>query len=300
MEWDAIKWANEYKNSNLDRKKELLIDVWKNTLKIVQNGRYFANEEILIDNSKVVENSLFIKNKDIPTINNNNTNYLNVFDTKISILDADCLESARFMKNPVVLNMASYKNPGGGVINGSAAQEENLFRRTNLFYSLYQFAHYSESYKIPKHPVFSYPMGLLDGIYSKDITVFRGSEKNGYYLLSSPFKVSIISVSAMKRPELECGKIKYDVDLNMNRHKIRLILQTAYEQGHTDLVLSAFGCGAYGNPPEQIAQLFKELLDGEYKGYFREIVFAIFDDHNTYRDHNPEGNLKPFKKIFGK
>ena len=295
MEWDAIKWATEYKNSNLDRKKELLIDIWKNTLKIVQNGRYFADEEILIDNSKVLENTLFIKNKDFPTINNNP---LNVFDTKISILDADCLESARFMTNPLVLNMASFKNPGGGVVNGSAAQEENLFRRTNLFYSLYQFAHYSESYKIPKHPVFNYPMGLLDGIYSKNITVFRGSEKNGYYLLSSPFKVSIISVSAMKRPELECGKIKYDVDLNMNRHKIRLILQTAYEQGHTDLVLSAFGCGAYGNPPEQIAQLFKELLDSEYKGYFREIVFAIFDDHNTYREHNPEGNLKPFKKIF--
>lgn len=41
--------------------------------------------------------------------------------------------------NPAVLNMASRKIPGGCVVRGAGAQEECLFRQTNLFRSLYQF-----------------------------------------------------------------------------------------------------------------------------------------------------------------
>jgi uncharacterized protein (TIGR02452 family) len=300
MEWDAIKWSSDYRKSSLEKKKELLINVWKNTVKIVQNERYFADEEILIDSSKVAENTVFFKNKQFPNRYTELENFLNDLpedNVKISIIDADCLESARFLKNPVILNMSSYKNPGGGVVNGSAAQEENIFRRTNLLKSLYQFTHYSEVYGIKKNMSFGYPLLNLDGIYSKDITVFRGSEKNGYYLLSSPFKVSMISVSAVKRPMLKDGKMS-EADLKMNREKIKMIFQISHEQGHREMVLSAFGCGAYGNPPEQIAKIFKDVIENEFAGYFDKIIFAIFDDHNSYREHNPDGNLKPFKKIF--
>lgn len=44
--------------------------------------------------------------------------------------------------NLAVLNMASSMNPGGGVMTGARAQGETLFRRTNLFRSLYQFTEY--------------------------------------------------------------------------------------------------------------------------------------------------------------
>ena len=46
------------------------------------------------------------------------------------------------VKNPVMLNMASRRCPGGGVLNGARAQEETLFRRSNLCVSLYQFDEY--------------------------------------------------------------------------------------------------------------------------------------------------------------
>jgi uncharacterized protein (TIGR02452 family) len=292
MEWDAIKWAQTYKTSNLNRRKELLIDVWENTIKIVKNGKYFSDGEVIIDNSKVCQNSLFTENGPIydPT-------GINDFKTEILVMDADCLDVARTMENPIVLNMASYKNPGGGVINGSSAQEENLFRRTNLFKSLYQYVDYAHQYGIEQNSKYKYPLGDYGAIYSKDITVFRGSEKNGYYLLSHPFKCAFISVPAIKRPELKNRRMNEN-DFSKTKQKIRRIFQFAHENGHRDLVLSAFGCGAYGNPPEQIASIFKELLDTEYKGVFHKIVFAIYDDHNSYKEHNPDGNLKPFKKIF--
>jgi hypothetical protein len=63
------------------------------------------------------------------------------------------------------------------------------------------------------------------------------------------------------------------------------------------VILSAFGCGAYGNPPKHMARLFKETISGHFKGVFKEIIFAIFDDHNAYK-LDPDGNLTSFAKVF--
>ena len=74
--------------------------------------------------------------------------------------------------------------------------------------------------------------------------------------------------------------------------------------GHDAIVLSAFGCGAFCNPPTTVAQLFWEVISSEYAGgvekpkTYRQIVFAIFDDHNANRRHNDEGNLIPFQRRF--
>jgi hypothetical protein len=38
---------------------------------------------------------------------------------------------------------------------------------------------------------------------------------------------------------------------------------------------SAFGCGAFCNPPDHMAELFRDVLE-EYRGCFKHICFAIF------------------------
>jgi uncharacterized protein (TIGR02452 family) len=77
------------------------------------------------------------------------------------------------------------------------------------------------------------------------------------------------------------------------------MLDIALENGNDSLVLSAFGCGAYGTPPKEMARLFHEVLDSEkYKGVFNKIVFAIINLPSTNGTHNPEGNFKPFKDEF--
>jgi uncharacterized protein (TIGR02452 family) len=82
--------------------------------------------------------------------------------------------------------------------------------------------------------------------------------------------------------------------------KIRTILRIALAHGHDSLVLGAFGCGAFRNPPKHMAELFKAVFaEDEFINRFRKIVFAIVEDHNSRREHNPEGNLKPFMEVFG-
>ena len=63
--------------------------------------------------------------------------------------------------------------------------------------------------------------------------------------------------------------------------------------------MGVFGCGAYSNPPNHMAELFKEVFcEEEFSGKFKIIVFSIFDDHNSYKEHNPNGNVLPFIEVF--
>ncbi|CAF3939764.1 unnamed protein product [Rotaria sp. Silwood1] len=75
------------------------------------------------------------------------------------------------------------------------------------------------------------------------------------------------------------------------------IFAIGHHHKHDCLVLSAFGCGAFKNPPEHVALLFKSVIY-QYAGYFKTIYFAIIDDHNTGNQINPNGNFLPFKKIL--
>lgn len=44
------------------------------------------------------------------------------------------------------------------------------------------------------------------------------------------------------------------------RLKIQTLLAACRDNGATRLVLSALGCGAFCNPPDHVAMLFKEAL----------------------------------------
>ena len=76
--------------------------------------------------------------------------------------------------------------------------------------------------------------------------------------------------------------------------KVRHILQVAKEKGVTHLVLGALGCGAYRNPPEEVAEIFRREIMGyktrkPFEGV-EEISFAIFDEGE---------NLRVFRGVFG-
>ena len=166
---------------------------------------------------------------------------------------------------------------------GKGAQEENLYRRTNI--STSTLPNKDTLYPIPR-------TGLL---YSSNVTILRGPEENGYPFIS-PRTVDIISCTAVREPRLTPMR-QYECDSQREtmRAKVSLILDAAARSGCEHLVLSAFGCGAYQNPPEEVAQLFFEEIP-----HFplNHILSCIRQDHNNVRAHNPYGNLAPFVQRF--
>ncbi len=309
--WSSGSWKFLYESLSKDLKsypnddrlgsemRFMRKDVYMHTLFVVQKGYYFSEDDCKIDlpdDKNMIENTKFYSGK----INSKSKS--NLYETEITVENLDSLIAAKNLLdegyNPVVLNMANRQKPGGGVYSGAGAQEENLFRRTNLFRSLYQFSDLAKMYNIPMSTN-SYPMDRnFGGIYSPDVTVFRGLEKDGYPLLKDFYKVSIISVAAMNRPQIDSEGNVAEYLVEGIKNKIRTILRIAEEHAHDSLVLGAFGCGAFKNPPTHIAKLFHEIIDSEFKGKFKKICFAILEDHNSVRKDSKEGNFLPFYNEF--
>ena len=270
--------------------KEERIEIYEETVDIVRHNP-FTTETAMVEGTKFYGKKALVDYTNIPR-----------YETEIKVVNNDCLyEAEKFIQmglNPCVLNMASGVTPGGGVTRGAGAQEENLFRRTDLFKSLYQFHPIGLNYGVKQREE-RYPLEYnFGGIYTPSVTVFRGGEDVNYKRLDNVFTVSVVSVPAVKKPPLDNGKIvPWAVDTIKN--KIRQIFDIALENGHDSLVLSAFGCGVYCTPPEQMAKLFHDVLESKrHKGAFKVIHFAIIDVPSTNGTHNPQGNLKPFKDVF--
>lgn len=122
--------------------KELRAKEFRNTVEIV-NQRYYVTENgnriDFPDDSDMMRRTVFYEHEMSQA-----NKPIGDEQTLVDVQNTDCLYAGAQLKeqgyNPAVLNMASRRNPGGGVVTGAGAQEETLFRRTNLFRSLYQFA----------------------------------------------------------------------------------------------------------------------------------------------------------------
>lgn len=281
--------------------KEKKINIYLDTIDICKNNEYQSSngEIVYITNTEEMINGTQFYQKMVEL----NHNELLKHETVIKVIDSDTLYAAKDLVdqgyNPCVLNMASFHTPGGGVLRGSSAQEENIFRRTNLFLSLYQFHEIGKTYDVPQREE-RYPLNYNFGaIYTPNVTVFKESDDKNYALMNTPFKVGVVSVAAVKNPQLTDNSTLPKQVVDATKNKIKQMLNIALINGHDSIVLSAFGCGAYKNPPTEVAKIFKEILSlNEYKNAFKIVEFAIINLKSTNGEHNPQGNFQPFYEIL--
>ncbi|CAF4942118.1 unnamed protein product, partial [Rotaria magnacalcarata] len=52
------------------------------------------------------------------------------------------------------------------------------------------------------------------------------------------------------------------------RKKLENLLSIAHYHQHDCLILSALGCGAFRNPPDHVAKLFRSVIE-QYAGFFQ-------------------------------
>jgi uncharacterized protein (TIGR02452 family) len=213
--------------------------------------------------------------------------------TDISVSPEDTLVTAQRLLQkglrPAVLNFSDDRIAGGCVTTGSGAQEESLWRRTNLCTTQLQSFYPLRSEE-----------GRIEGLYTPFVTVFKSPEAEEYKDLAEPWQVAIVSVPAINCPILEGGRMGA-ADTALFRKKIELVLQIAQKGGHDSLVLGAFGCGAWRGPPQQIAELFLDVLR-EWNGAFREVVFACLHDAAaaSMRRGIYRGNYEIFQEVLSR
>ncbi len=274
-----------------------LVKVIQDTLADLKNGRYVSPDGQPHDLAvqPAIEGTQLIVSAGAPGIRPGN------FQTKISVVSQDCLYAAKDLhekgSNPIVLDNANAINPGGGYLRGARAQEEDICRRSALGIAIDPVHGMQAKNFFPLNP----QEAPAAGIYVPNAPVFRAGPDQNHQYLNEPFSVAFAVLAAPCLPALQNrdGHLRLnDADAHLVRERIRTMLEMAYVNGHRSVVLGAFGCGAFCNPPDHVAEIFNEVIHSEYPGCFEEIVFAILDDHNAGKEHNPEGNFQPFKRLF--
>ena len=214
------------------------------------------------------------------------------YDTQFKVIYGDTIDIAIQLledenMKPLVLNMASPFKPGGGWENGSMAQEESLFYRSTYDVSL------SDPFNLDPDRKWHYPIPFTGAIYSPNVFVFRGNLRTGFpvWHYKNCVFLDFIAVAAIKNPFVgPNGRLSYQ-DSSFTKKKIRTMLRVAYDNGHNDILLGAFGCGAFHNPPVHIADLFCQVFrEKEFVGRFKRIYFAILDgknenNYNIFKEH---------------
>ncbi|MFM8441915.1 MAG: TIGR02452 family protein [Methylococcus sp.] len=202
--------------------------------------------------------------------------------TRVQIRNETTLVAAKRLVDegqaPLALNFANGLHPGGGFLHGARAQEEVLCRSSALYATLAGDPMYAA------HASRSEPDSTEWAIYSPEVPVFR---TDWGWPLAQPWLLDVLTCAAPYAPRV--GRARAADLLQARIHRV-LAIAEAY--GHATLVLGAWGCGAFGNDPARTARDFRDALEGDFRGAFADIVFAIVD-------WSPERRfLEPFKTVF--
>ena len=238
-------------------KREKLIEIYEDTV----------SKSLTMDTDSVTTKHTF---KDIETGNSP--------VGKVTVINSDTVSAlVEYYKlgKTGVINMASFKRPGGGVAKGSVAQEECLFRCSTI--------HKDISTDL-------YPLKEDEALLTKDVMFF----KDKYYQTMYPAFADVVTIAAFNLNKFGGNKAKtfenepeYE---QVMRDKIRLMLSLF--KGCENIILGAWGCGVFKNDPERVANMFKGELKNNYN--FKNVVFAVINDNNSV-----DNNYKIFKRVLG-
>ncbi|MGG4493964.1 TIGR02452 family protein [Brevibacillus reuszeri] len=186
----------------------------------------------------------------------------------------------------VCLNFASAKNPGGGFLGGSQAQEESLARSSGLYPCIVQM---QEMYSYNRQLKTCFYSDYM--IYSPRVPVIRNHADQ---LLETPYLVSFITAPAVnagivreREPE-NAARIR-----DVMKERIRKVLRAAVLHENRTIILGAYGCGVFRKRAEDVADYFAEvLLEEKLANHFERIVFAVYDKSAR------QENLRAFKERF--
>lgn len=200
------------------------------------------------------------------------------------VVNADSFEAATGLEKTLVMNFANAHRPGGGFLNGARAQEESLCRCSTLYKSISsdkarEMYNYNNTHR---NPCDSDYMLLSPRVYV--YRSFTGA------LLDCPFWTSVVTVPAPNKHGA-ASRVPQDILDDVMTERLRKMLFLAAKKGYKNLVLGAWGCGAFGNDTRKVAEYFYQLFFGAdgFERFFENVVFAILGD---------EDKIEVFREVF--
>ena len=268
---------------------------------------------VFADTEKIYNNSEYLKNAVENTIKNqyivSDNSQIKPFDktpkyaqpAKVFVSMKRSFQAAENYKNEkvCVLNFASARHAGGGVKTGARAQEECLCRCSTLYFAISEKNTVKNFHQKHNSMIINGQMDLTyndDCIFSPDIVVFKADEGAYKYLPEDKqYQVDVITCAAPNLNKLcNFGGITESELREIHESRARRILDIAKSENEEVLVLGAFGCGAFRNPPEIVADVWAKVLQ-DYLYDFKTVEFAIVSNPSK-----PSDNFIAFQRTFKK
>ena len=269
------------------------IKIAQDSLKITKNKKYsIGTTEVKLPDIDY-ENVIAFSPEDGASLLVDNETTINTMkeqgdsNCKIVITSEDSFQAASRYTNALVMNFANAHCPGGGFLMGATAQEEALCRCSTLYASITS-SEAGAMYKYNNTHINSVESDYM--LLSPNVCVFRDARCE---LLEKPFVTGVITLPAPNRIGAAMFTPVKKISEAMTR-RIRIMLLIAKEYGYKDIVLGAWGCGAFHNDPMEVAGCFKKVIIEEgYGMFFDEICFAIYGKEDGK-------NIIEFRKCFQK
>jgi len=189
---------------------------------------------------------------------------------------------ARAGKRVCILNFASSVSPGGGVVTGEQAQEESICRVSTLYFALSDPDTAGKFYDYHWELIRAGKMNRRnrdDIVYTPGIVAIR-DDANYETMMEEPdwYEMDVITCAAPDLRQLgDPARFSPTEEELMHLHEIRwrCILAAAARNEADVVILGAFGCGVFANPPELVVKAFNHVLP-EFRHHFETIEFAVY------------------------
>lgn len=167
------------------------------------------------------------------------------------------------------LNFASARNPGGGCLKGSGAQEERICDVSGLYHCLNGGAA-AEMYRRNEA---DRRRGLYNhlAVHSPLVPVIKSEDG----ATVDRYRVNFVSCPAVNAGHARSKGVGERQIADNMMARIDLALNVMSHHDHRIVVLGAYGCGVFENKEEDVARMFQALLSTKYEGVFDHVVFAI-------------------------
>jgi uncharacterized protein (TIGR02452 family) len=251
-------------------------------MEVVEAGYYTNEDGAPVDIRAMVQHAIAAKRSIPPDAPLPEPSPLRTYRTTVQVANETTFGAVLGLVPPgeraLALNFANGIHPGGGFLGGSRAQEEVLCRSSALWHTLEGDPMYAA------HRQRALPDSTAWAILSPHVPVFWWD--NGWPRPTAD-RADFLTCAAPV-----ASWIGHDMAAQLMHERIHRVLAIARAYEYEDLVLGAWGCGAFGNDPLTTARSFRAALEGPFRNAFRHIFFAI-------ADWSPERKfLGPFRDVF--